>query len=68
LVEHEPQVRLNRKELEDFCWIPFEELVQSRTLVRFDFGEFPACSVGNRVIWGLTYRILENLFKVIELS
>jgi len=62
LVEHEPHVRLNWKELEDFCWIPFEELVQSKTLVKSDFGEVPACSVGSRVIWGLTYRILENLF------
>jgi 8-oxo-dGTP pyrophosphatase MutT (NUDIX family) len=62
LVEYEPRVRLNRNELEDFCWIPFEELVRSKTLVKFDFGEFPACSVGKRVIWGLTYRILENLF------
>ncbi len=62
LVEYEPRVRLNRNELEDSCWILFEELVHSKTLVKFDFGEVPACSVGNRVIWGLTYRILENLF------
>jgi 5-carboxymethyl-2-hydroxymuconate isomerase len=55
---------LNRNELEDFCWIPFEELVQSKALVKFDSGEFPACSVRNRVIWGLTYKILENLFTV----
>ncbi len=68
LVEDEPCVRLNRKELEDFCWIPFEELVQSKTLVKLDSGEFPACSVRNRVIWGLTYRILENLFTVVKLS
>ena len=68
LVEHEPRVRLNRKELEDFCWIRFEELVQSKTLVKFDSGEFPACSVRNKVIWGLTYRILENLFTIIKLN
>jgi 8-oxo-dGTP pyrophosphatase MutT (NUDIX family) len=67
-VEDEPRVRLNREELEDFCWIPFEELVRSKTLVKLDFGEFPACSVKNRVIWGLTYRILENLFTVVKLS
>jgi 8-oxo-dGTP pyrophosphatase MutT (NUDIX family) len=68
LVEYEPRVKLNRNELEDFCWIPFEELVQSKTLVKFDSGEFPACSVRNKVIWGLTYRILENLFTVVKLS
>jgi 8-oxo-dGTP pyrophosphatase MutT (NUDIX family) len=68
LVEYEPRVKLNKKELEDFCWIPFEKLVQSKTSVKFDFGEFPACSVRSGVIWGLTYRILENLFTIVELS
>jgi 8-oxo-dGTP pyrophosphatase MutT (NUDIX family) len=68
LVEYEPRVELNRNELEDFCWIRFEELVQSKTFVKFDSGEFPACSVRNKVIWGLTYRILENLFTVVKLS
>jgi len=64
LVEYEPRVRLNRRELEDFYWIPFRELVQSKTSVKFDFGEFPVYSVRNEVIWGLTYQILENLFTV----
>jgi 8-oxo-dGTP pyrophosphatase MutT (NUDIX family) len=68
LVEHEPRVRLNPKELEDFCWIPFKELAQSKTLVKFDFGEFPAYSVRNEVIWGLTYKILGDLFAVLRLS
>jgi 8-oxo-dGTP diphosphatase len=68
LVEYEPSVRLNRKELEDFYWIPFKELAQSKTSVKFDFGEFPAYSVRSEVIWGLTYRILGNLFKVLKLS
>jgi len=68
LAEYEPRVRLNRKELEDFYWIPFRELVQSKTFVKFDFGEFPAYSVRNEVIWGLTYRILKNFFAVLKLS
>jgi len=67
LVEYEPLVRLNRKELEDFYWIPFKELVQSKTFVKFDFGEFPAYFVRNEVIWGLTHRILEDFFAVLKL-
>ena len=67
-VEYEPRVRLNREELKDFYWIPFEELVQSETSVRFDFGEFPAYSVRNEVIWGLTYRVLEDFFAVLKLA
>ena len=68
LVEYKPHVTLNRKELKDFYWIPLKELVQSKTVVKFDFGEFPAYSVRNEVIWGLTYNILENLFAVLKLS
>jgi len=67
LVEYEPRVRLNRKELEDFFWIPLKELVQSKTFVKFDFGEFPAYHVRNEVIWGLTHRILENFLAVLRL-
>jgi len=65
LAEHEPTVRLSAKELEDFYWIPFKELAQSKTFVKFDFGEFPAYHVRKEVIWGLTYEILENLFTVV---
>jgi len=68
LVEYEPRVRLNRKELEDFYWIPLGELAQSKTFVRFDFGEVPAYSVRDEVIWGLTYRIFEDFFAVLRLS
>nr|MDO8133554.1 CoA pyrophosphatase [Candidatus Njordarchaeum guaymaensis] len=68
LVEYEPRVRLNRKELKDFYWIPLKELVQSKTFVKFDFGEFPVYSVRNEAIWGLTYNTLENLFTVLKLS
>ena len=68
LVEYEPRVRLNREELEAFFWVPFKELVQSKTFVRFDFGEVPAYSVRDEVIWGLTYRIFEDFFAVLKLS
>jgi len=68
LVEYEPSVRLNHEELKDFLWVPFEELVQGKAFVKFDFGEVPAYSVRNEVIWGLTYRILENFFTVLKLS
>lgn len=68
LVEYDPRVRLNPKELKDFLWVPFKELAHSKTFVKFDFGEFPAYSVRNEVIWGLTYKILENLFTVLKLN
>lgn len=67
LLEHEPSIKLN-EELEWFVWISLEELVQCRGTVNFGFGEFPAYIVGNSVIWGLTYRILEEFVHILEYS
>ena len=67
LLEHEPTIKLN-EELEEFVWIPLEELVIHKGIVKFSFGEAPAYTVGNSVIWGLTYRILEKLVHTLECS
>ena len=65
LLEHEPSIKLN-EELERFVWISPEELVRHRSTVKFSFGEFPAYVVGNIIIWGLTYRILEIFVHILE--
>jgi len=65
LLEHEPSIKLN-EELERFVWISPEELVHHKGTVKFSFGEFPAYIVGNSVIWGLTYRILEKFVHTLE--
>ena len=65
LLEHEPSIKLN-EEFEEFVWISLEELVQHKGTVKFGFGEFPAYVVGNSVIWGLTYRILEIVVHALE--
>ncbi len=67
LLEHEPSIKVN-EELEGFVWISLEELVQHRGTVKFSFGEVPAYIVGNSVIWGLTYRILEKFVHTLEYS
>jgi NADH pyrophosphatase NudC (nudix superfamily) len=59
LTENEPSIRLNEKELEDYFWIPLEELIKNRTTARLSFGKVPAFIVGSTVIWGLTYRIVQ---------
>jgi 8-oxo-dGTP diphosphatase len=68
LLEHEPSVRLNEKELNGFVWISLEEIIRSKGTAKFSFGESPAYIVGSTVIWGLTYRVLENLFHILETS
>jgi 8-oxo-dGTP diphosphatase len=67
LLEHEPTIKLN-EELEWFVWISPEELLQHRGTAKFRFGEVPAYVFGERVIWGLTYRILERFFQFLGYS
>ena len=65
LLEHDPAIRLNENELEKFAWIPLNELAKHRGTARFIFGESPAYVIDNYVIWGLTYRIIEELSRII---
>ncbi len=66
MVEHEPNMKLNEKELEEFAWLPLKEIARSKGYQRFDFGEVPVYAVRGKVIWGLTYRILENFFAILK--
>lgn len=66
LVEDEPSIRLNQKELEEYFWIPVDELIRNRKKAKFSFGEFPAFTVGNITIWGFTYRIVERFISFLE--
>ncbi len=65
LLEHDPTIRLNEKELEKFAWIPLKELAKHRGTARFSLGESPAYVIDDYVIWGLTYRIIEELLRII---
>lgn len=65
LCEHEPIITLNEKELEGFFWISLNDLIYNRGTIDFGFGEFPAYIVGDTIIWGLTYRIMERFFRTI---
>lgn len=60
-------VRLNRSELEEYTWVELKDLVERKGMAKFSFGEFPAFIIDNYVVWGLTYRILENFFQVLKL-
>jgi 8-oxo-dGTP diphosphatase len=63
LIEEEPSVRLNREELEEYFWVPVDELIENRATERLSLGEFPAFAVRGITIWGLTYRIVEALIR-----
>jgi 8-oxo-dGTP diphosphatase len=65
LLESEPQIRLNKKELESFIWVPYEEIVRSKGTAEFSFGKVPAYLLECGIVWGVTYRILELFVQAV---
>lgn len=63
LLEHEPTIILN-EELEDYVWVSLKKLRKCEGIAKFPFGEVPAYIFEGNVIWGLTYRILENFIRI----
>jgi len=66
LLEDEPKLKLNRAELENFIWVPFEEIFQSKGTVEFSFGKVPAYIFADAIVWGVTYKILSNFIQAVE--
>jgi 8-oxo-dGTP pyrophosphatase MutT (NUDIX family) len=57
--------RLDPREVEEAMWVPVEELVDSPVEIADFPGEWPAYTYRDRyVIWGLTHRILDQLWKL----
>jgi len=63
LLEHESTIILN-EELEGHMWISLKKLREYKGVAKLPFGEVPAYIVEGNVIWGLTYRILENFIQI----
>jgi 8-oxo-dGTP pyrophosphatase MutT (NUDIX family) len=57
--------RLDPREVEEAMWVPVEELVDTPVEIPDFPGEWPAYTYRDRyVIWGLTHRILVQLWKI----
>jgi 8-oxo-dGTP pyrophosphatase MutT (NUDIX family) len=65
-LEHKVRVRLNRSELEDYVWIELKNLIENRGTAKLSFGEVPSFTVDNYLIWGLTYRILDEFLDILK--
>jgi 8-oxo-dGTP diphosphatase len=59
----EPEIRIN-DELTSFHWASFNNLEGSRGTAMVKARDVPAFHVEGEVIWGLTYRIIENLLEL----
>jgi 8-oxo-dGTP pyrophosphatase MutT (NUDIX family) len=66
LLEHEPTVKLNKNELERFAWISLKELTEHRGTAGTIHGRTPAYIIDSHVIWGLTYRIVEDFLHIVS--
>jgi 8-oxo-dGTP pyrophosphatase MutT (NUDIX family) len=60
-----PDVTLN-EELRAHYWIPLKEINRSRGKTRIGPREHPAYLVEGEAVWGLTYRMLENFFCILN--
>ena len=60
-----PEVTLN-EELIAHYWIPMEILDRSRGKTRIGPLDFPAYLVEGEAVWGLTYRMLERFFGILN--
>lgn len=72
-----PSLRLQASEVDDVLWAPVEEMASGRLdgvfthqrpgpKGRRETLKLPCYTVDGKVIWGLTYMMLFNLFKIIE--
>ena len=63
--EEPPEITLN-EELMAHYWMSLEELDRSRGKTRIGSREFPAYLIEEEAVWGLTYRMLEKFFSIIN--
>ena len=73
LVRETPTLTLDHKEVADAMWLPLTPMINGETHSATEYffdgrtHQFPSFETpGDQPIWGLTYRILENLFGLID--
>ena len=64
LCEEDLEIKLS-SELCSYFWVPMNQLELSRGRSRVHEGEVSSYLVEGEVVWGLTYRMLENLLRLI---
>lgn len=66
-LEREVSIGLE-KGIGGFAWVRLGDIGKGRGTARFSFGKVPAFLVDGYVVWGLTYRILDDFIRVLELA
>jgi 8-oxo-dGTP diphosphatase len=65
LLEQEPAIRVKEGEVDLFLWASLNDLVHKEASVTFSFEERPAYTLGQYVVWGLTYNILHHFIDLL---
>ena len=65
LYEGRPEIRLN-PELVYYHWVHLKELEASHTVATVKNYEGPVFKLGDDIVWGLTYRMLEKLLELMK--
>lgn len=60
-----PEVILNY-ELTKYLWVPLSEIKQGKTYAVVKGWEGPVYKVQGETVWGLTFRMLENILKMMD--
>jgi 8-oxo-dGTP pyrophosphatase MutT (NUDIX family) len=65
LYEGRPEIKLN-PELTAYRWVHLKELRASRTTAKVKGWEGEVFKLGDDVVWGLTYRMLDKLLSLMD--
>ena len=66
-IQNKDQIIKLNEELTGFFWVPLEELVNQKGTIKYNSMEYPCYLIQNRVIWGLTYRIISKLLFILSI-
>ncbi len=64
-IKNVPEINLN-SELTKYMWITLKELDCLRSVEKVKRWEGPVFKIGDDLVWGLTYRILNELLKIMK--
>ncbi len=67
VLDDDPEIRLNKSELESFIWVPYEKILKSKGITtQLGYGEVAAYLLSDAVVWGVTYRIISSFVRAVE--
>ena len=65
LYEGRPEIKLN-PELTAYRWVHLKDLKTSRTIAKVKGWEGEVFKLGDDIVWGLTYRMLDKLLEMLD--